>query len=120
MATRTIETNENNDLFLPDGRNLSIIEGASALSQNIRHAHLMRKGEDLYDVNNGVDYFGTVFSSPKNLDAARQSLSNAILKKNDVRGIELLDISLNGEVLDFTAQIITIYGETLTVGNSNG
>lgn len=117
MATLTIQTNDNNDLFLPDGRNLSIIEGVDALSQNIRHAHLMRKGEDLYDQSNGVDYLGTVFGSPKDIDGARQSIANAILKKEDVQGIEQLDISVEGDVLSFAARIITVYGDAINVGS---
>lgn len=118
MASVTLLTNENNDLFLPDGRNLSIISGVDALSQNIRHAHLMRKGEDLYDQSNGVDYLGTIFNSPKDVDGARQSIANAIMKKEDVQSIETLDISFNGDVMDFTAQIVTIYSDKpITVGS---
>lgn len=115
MASVTIETNENNDLYLPDGRNLSIINGLDALKQNIRHAHLMRKGEDLYDQSNGVDYFGTVFNSPKDIDGARQSIANAILKKEDVQSIETLEISFEGDVMNFAAQIITVYGDSIPI-----
>ncbi|QDH49602.1 tail lysozyme [Pantoea phage Kyle] len=117
MASVTILTNENNDIFLPDGRNLSIIKGLPALTQNIRHAHLMRKGEDLYDQENGVDYLGTVFSSPRDEDGARQSIANAILKKEDVKSIETLQISFNGDVMDFAAEIVTVYGDTIKLGS---
>ncbi len=120
MATLTIKTDDNNDIYLPDGRNLTIISGLPALIQNIKHAHLMRKGEDLYDQNNGVDYLGTVFNSPKDIDGARQGIANAILKQGDVQGIEALDISIEGDVLSFTAQIITAYGDqVINIGNDS-
>lgn len=117
MTTLTIKTNENNDIYLPDGRNISIISGVDALSQNIRAAHLIRLGEDIYDVDNGVDYMGTVFTSPPDLDAARQSIANAILKKTDVNGIESLTVTVTGDVLDFEAEIVTIYGDTIKLGS---
>ena len=119
MATLTIEVNENNDIYLPDGRNLSIIAGVAALTQTIKQAHLMQKGEDLYDQSNGVDYLGTIFSSPRDEDGARQSIANAILKKSDVQSIEALDITFDGGVTDFTANIITIYGDAIKIGSQS-
>lgn len=115
MTTRTIQVNDNNDMYLPDGRNLFIISGEPAMTQVIRAAHLMRKGEDLYDVENGVDYFGTIFNSPSDVDGFRKSISDAILKKPDVRAIESLAIDVTGEVCAFTAEVITVYGNTIKV-----
>lgn len=119
MTTLTIKVNDNNDLYLPDGRNLFIIENQDALVQTIGLAHKMRKGEDLYDVNNGIDYLGVVFTSPVDEDTARQQLSNAILKKVDVLGIETLVTTISNNALDFEAQIVTAYGDTIKVGTQS-
>lgn len=110
MATSTLQTNENNDLFCPDGRNLVLLSGAPACAQDIRHKTLMRTGEDIYDVNNGVDYFGTVFAPQQDYDGARKSLSDAILSSPDTISIEQLDISIDGNTFNYEAQILTIYG----------
>lgn len=117
MTTLTIEVNANNDIFLPDGRNLNILSGEPAMVQVIRAAHLMRLGEAMYDVTNGVDYMGTVFTSPVDQDGARQSLANAILKKQDVAGIETLTVTIQDGVFDFEAQVVTIYGDRIKVSN---
>ncbi len=116
MAITTLQVDENNDLFLVDGRHFGILTGVEALTQDVKLAGLMRTGEDIYDTTNGVDYFGTVFTPQINYDLARASISNAILKKPDVLSIKSLVISINENVFSYTAQISSIYGN-LTTGN---
>jgi hypothetical protein len=118
MATATIQTDSNNDLFLPDGRNLAIITGAAACAQNVLHKTLMRTTEDIYNVLNGVDYLGTIFTAHRDVDAARKSLTDAILSVPDVLSVESLSIDIRGDGFFFTAQILTIYGQ-LTVSNQS-
>jgi hypothetical protein len=110
MATTTLQTNELNDLFLPDGRNLVLISGEDACVQNIQQAVLMRLTEDIYDQNKGVDYLGAIFSPQVDYDAARKSISSAILGCPDVISIDSLIITIDGDVFNYVAQIITIYG----------
>lgn len=71
----------------------------------------MRLGEDIYNVNNGVDYFGTVFTPQQNYDAARKSLQTAILAVPDVLSIESLTITVDVNTFNFVAEISTIYGQ---------
>lgn len=110
MATSTIQANELNDLFLPDGRNLVLISGETACVQNIQQAVLMRKTEDIYDQNNGVDYLGAIFSPQVNYDAARASISAAILGCPDVISIDSLVITISGNDFNYVANVITTYG----------
>lgn len=117
MATTSLQVNGNNDLYLPDGRNLSVLSGVAACSQDIRLKTLMRLGEDIYNTANGVDYFGTIFTPQRDYDAARKSLSDAILSCPDVLNIDSLTIGVVGEVFSYTANVMTIYGP-LTVTNS--
>lgn len=116
MSTATIQVNENNDIFLPDGRNLNILQDAPACAQSVRQAGLMRLGENIYDQLDGVDYLGTIFIGTPDYDAARQSIANAILKVPDVIGIQSLIIDIQGDVLYYNADILTAYGK-LTVSN---
>lgn len=110
MTTSTLKTNELNDLYLPDGKNLQVISGVEACQQNILHATLMRLGEDIYDKLAGVDYLGLIFAPQQDYDAARTSLSNAILACPDVLSIESLSISIDGDSFNYVANINTIYG----------
>jgi hypothetical protein len=110
MATSTIQTNDNNDIYLPDGRNIFIMSGEAACEQNIRQATLMRLKEDIYNQNNGVDYFGTIFTPQQNYDAARKSLSTVILACPDVLSIESLTITITANTFNYVANVVTIYG----------
>jgi hypothetical protein len=117
MATLTLQCNENNDLFLVDGRNLAFISGAPACAQNITQKVLMRLGENQYNTGDGVDYFGTIFTPQPDYDAARQSLSTNILECPDVLSIKSLDITIDGENFDYEADVHTIYGP-VSVGST--
>lgn len=128
MATSTLQTNEVNDLYLPDGRNLVILSGAASCQQDILSATLLRLTEDTYNQNNGVDYLGSIFGTQPNYDAARSSLSNAILNCPDVISIESLVITIAPQInpnsgltetaFNYVAQVMTIYGQ-LTVSNQS-
>jgi hypothetical protein len=110
MALTTLQCNSNEDLFLPDGRNLAILSGQNAVLQCVRQRTKMRLGENIFNVNEGVDYFGSIFSSPPDFDSARKSISDAILSCPDVVSIEQLSISISGNRFSYVANIITIYG----------
>lgn len=116
---KTLATDGNNDLYLVDGRNLGVLSGAPALSQSIKQFGLLRTGEDSYNINNGVDYLGTVFSSPPDMDGARASLVRASLKHPDAMSVDSMAMSLDANnTLKWTARITSIYG-TLTAGNAS-
>lgn len=110
MATSTLQTNSNNDLFLPDGRNLSVISGIPACAQSIGQATKMRLGEDIYNTLAGVDFFGTIFTPQPDYDAARQSITTAILNSPDVINIESLTIEIASDSFNYEARINSIYG----------
>lgn len=118
MASLTLQTDENNDLFLPDGRNLTLLTGAPACAQNILQKTLLRVTEDIYDQTNGVDYLGTVFAPQVDYDAARKSLIDAIMTVPDVVGIDSLTITINGNEFDYVAQVSTIYGQLTVASNA--
>lgn len=118
MANATLQINDSNDLYLPDGENLMVLTGLPAITQDVLTATLMRLGEDIYNINTGVDYFGTIFTSAPDQDAAQQSLSDNILAvSDDITDIEELNVAIGGGVFSFAAFVNTIYGPT-TVASS--
>lgn len=110
MAVSTIQMNSENDLFLPDGRNLVVLSGAAACLQDILSKTRMRLGEDVYNVNNGVDYLGKVFTPQPDTSAARKSLIDNISAVPDVLSVDQLDVSIANNTFSFEAQVMTIYG----------
>lgn len=110
MATATLQMNDENDLFLPDGRNLVVLTGAAACLQDILSKTRMRLGEDVYNVKNGVDYFGTIFTPQPNDGAARKSLIDNIKASPDVLSVDQLNVSIGNNTFNYEAQVMTIYG----------
>lgn len=109
VATASLQVNDDNDLFLPDGRNLVLLTGAPACLQDIRLKTRMRLAEDIYNVENGVDYMGTVFTQTDEA-AARKSLIDNIQDSPDVFSVDQLDINLAGNTFNYEAQVMTAYG----------
>lgn len=119
MATKTLQCNENNDLYLVDGRNLSFVTGADACAQNMTQKMLMRLGENQYNTEDGVDYFGAIFTPTPDYDAARLSLITNLLEVPDVLSVNSLDITIDGDQFDYTADVQTVYGPANTNGSTN-
>jgi hypothetical protein len=110
MSIQTIQDDDNNDIALADGRNIVLISGAFACSQSLRNKSLMRLGEDQYNIEDGVDYFGTVFTPQPDFDAARASITSNLLEVPDVQSLQSLTINVIGDVFTYTAEVNTIYG----------
>lgn len=111
MASVTLATNLVNDLYLVDGRNLSLLAGAEGCAQRVGQSTKMRLGENIYNTDEGVDYFGLAFSPQPDLDGLRVSIATNILAVPDVTGISTLDVSASGNNINFAAKINTIYGQ---------
>lgn len=110
MATASLQLNSANDLYLPDGKNLVVLTGVAACSQDIRQATLMRIEEDIYNVLSGVDYLGSIFTPQPNEDYARKSIASAILACPDVISIEYLSITILKNSFNYVALVNTVYG----------
>ena len=116
MALTTLQCNADEDLYLPDGRNLAILSGVDAVVQGIRQRTKMRGGENIFNVGEGVDYFGSIFSPQPDYDNARKSISDAILSCPDVVSIEQLIITIADNKFAYVADIMTIYGASQITG----
>lgn len=110
MSTATFLCDDHNDLYAPDGRNLVLITGATACAQNVTQKMRMRLGENQFNVSDGVDYFGTIFTPQPSYDAARKSIADNILACPDVLSIEQLTITIDGDSFNYEATISTVYG----------
>jgi len=110
MAISTLQVDENNDLFLPNGRSINVLSGADACVQDMRQACLMRLKENPYSQTDGVDFLGVIFAAQRDYGAARRSLSIAILSVPDTISIDSLDITIDGDIFNYEAKVVTIYG----------
>lgn len=114
--TKMIAVNDQNDLYIgPDG-NLALVFDIEAVKQACEHAVKAILNEMIYNSNNGVPYFETIWrlgGSP-NLSQYEAAVRATILAVDGVTGIQELDISINNNQLSYSATINTIYGQVLS------
>lgn len=100
----------------PDG-NLVISTGLQAIIEVCAQKTKTILGELVFNTDQGIPYFQSVFSGTQNLQQFASSLRSAILVVSGVTGINSLSFSQNGDVLIYTIEINTIYGSgTVTNG----
>lgn len=109
--TRTIASNQDNDVFLDRLGNIAIATGATAVAMNCRTAIQAQLGEMLFAADKGMPTFETAWNNynPLQFEAAARVI---LLGVPDVVAVEAFTVNRAGETLGYTATIRTIYGET--------
>lgn len=112
-----IATNENNDIFLDQNGNISVIFGIDAVLQACEHAAKAQLGEMIFFDNQGIPNFQTIWRGGKpNISQYDSALRSAILAVDGVVGIESLDIRTENNALIYRITINTIYGQVISNG----
>lgn len=110
MALKTLQTDDNGDLYIVDGSSLGVLHNKDAVIQDVSSATKKILGENPFNTLEGVDYFGTVFSPTPDYDQFRLQLMEAALTVADVTDVVSIEITQNGDQISYTMQINTIYG----------
>lgn len=115
----TLARNADNDIFMT-ARGLAIAKDAACRCVIVDSIVSTQKGELQLDENRGIDYFGTVFESPKYISIWAAQVKKAINDLSWVTGIQEFDYEFkrDTQTVTWTAVINTAYGDTVTVGNS--
>lgn len=113
---RIFAENANRDIFLGTNNKLSILTGIEAVAQATKSAIEIQQGESDYNVDRGVPMADFVLTGVANLQQFDFFARKQILSVPDVTGIVEFDAVQDGERLEYTAKISTIYGEVATVG----
>lgn len=108
--TKTFSTNSKNDLYLGTDRNLVITTDILAVRDACANAAKTQLGEMYLYSNQGIPNFTAVWSGTPNLLQFEFALRKTILSVADVSEITNLTIVINKDVLNYTANILTIYG----------
>lgn len=122
MAISTLAINANNDLYLVDGSNFGVLTGIDAVVQDVGQATRKVRGENQFNINEGVDYFGAVFSPVPDYDAFRAQLIDAALSVPDTIDVVSVTMARAGDAINYQMEITTIYGTTTVsgaIGNTN-
>jgi hypothetical protein len=117
--TQSFGFNSSNDIYLNSSGNLQVDTGLQALIDVCLNVSRALLGEMVLTINNGLPYFQAVFTGNPNLAIFQAYLISALNNIDGVNSVQNVNLSLNANVLSFTATIDTIYGPaTLTSSTS--
>jgi hypothetical protein len=114
--TQTFGVNANNDIYIGTDGNLVIDRDIQAVLTACAQTVKTRLGEMVLAINDGLPYFETVWVGVPNIPQFEMALRRAILAVSGVNEILSLTTSQTGDVLSYTAVILTIFGQ----GTING
>ena len=107
---KTIGINANNDIYRAGDNNLGTVTDEEAVEQMCWQAVSAVRGEMIYAADRGVPYFDIVFNNT-NLVQFEAIAREEIELVPGVIEVKEFDVSLNGEVVEYTATIRTEYGD---------
>lgn len=110
MAITTMAVNDVGDLYLVDGSNFGFLSGVAAIIQDIGQATKKVRGENQFNVAEGIDYFGVVFSPTPDYDSFRAQLIEAALSVPDTVDVTSVVMERDGDNLNYEMTVTTIYG----------
>ena len=107
---KTVALDEHNNLIVKNG-SLQEKEGIEALAQDIKTRVGLYKGENRFDLSEGIDYDNDMLGKFAGFDYYRQAIRNRIEGNEEVEGVKDRLVSfINGEV-EVVADIKSIYGD---------
>lgn len=106
---RTFATTDTNDLALV-GRSLSLASGIDAVLLVCRHCAQAILGEMVFAADQGMPYFETVWVGAPSSAPFEAAFRERIAQIEGVESIESLEVFQEGDVMRYSARILTIYG----------
>jgi hypothetical protein len=116
MTILTFAVNENNDIYLDEVGNIAFAYDLEAIKQQCQQAAQTLLGEMIYNVNDGIPYFQTIWVGVPNVAQFTAALRRAFLAVGGVLEIITLITSQSNDTLSYTATIRTIYGNGGFIG----
>ena len=110
MPTKTLAVNANNDIFVDAEGNISIAFNLQAILQQCAQAGKTLLGEMVFNINQGIPYFESVWIGTPNIEQYTASLRRSFLSITGVLEVVSLITSQINNTLSYTAVIRTIYG----------
>lgn len=112
----TFAVDKNGDLIIGADGNLVLLSGLAAVLQSCEQRVKTLLGEMIYQVNDGIPYFQTVWVGSPNYDAFQVAVTNAIIKVSDVIEVSEFTAELIDNVLNYQVIIRTTFGEGVVSG----
>lgn len=108
--TQTLGTDSNNDLYLGSDGNIVLESGVQAVMDACETATKAQLGEMLLATTQGIPNFQTIWVGSPNFPMFQTYLRNTLLSVSGVIDVKSIDITVQNNVLNYTATIETQFG----------
>lgn len=109
---KTFNTNTNNDIFLDDLGNISVVESLDAETKIIENVIKTQRGELQLEIEKGVPYFETIFSSSGDVSIWQNFMTDEVESVEGVIRVESFDVKITENTLSYEMNILTDYGNS--------
>lgn len=106
---RSFATDDTNDLFIA-GRDLAIVTDLQAVLTVAKHAAQAIQGEMVFAKTQGMPYFETVWVGNPTSAAFEAAFRARVARIDGVESIASLEVEQVGDVMQYRAEIVTVYG----------
>lgn len=106
---QTLKIDAGNQLVVEQG-GLSVIEGIDAAAQDSKTRIGLYKAEDPFNIEKGIDFDTDLLGKMGGIDYIKDLVSERIADSSDISGIAAVNVEHNGDRLNISAEVETIYG----------
>lgn len=106
---RSFATDATNDLFI-SGRSMASVNDLLAVLNVAKHAAQAILGEMVFAKTQGMPYFETVWSGNPTSAAFEAAFRERVSAIPGVESVASLEVAQVGDVMQYRAEIVTIYG----------
>lgn len=117
---QTLATNANNDLFVNESGNLTMLSSVDAVAAACRSAAMTQLGECVLFTGQGLPNFQSIWVGTPDYSIWQSYLQNTLLSVPGVSTVQDINLTQKDGVLNYVAEINTIYGSTTVQGSLNG
>lgn len=116
-VVKTFNTNSDRDIFIGSDGRLSIATDLQAVLKGCESATYAQLGEMVLATKLGIPNLEAIWIGVPNYPLFELYLRNTILAVQGVTGVKSIEISVRGNVLSYTANIVTVFGAGVFSGS---
>jgi hypothetical protein len=105
----SIQIDKHNNIVV-EGKTITITTGINACAQDVRTRIGLCRGEDPYDTERGIDFFGTVLGKYGGIEYIRNLIRERIMDSDEIVGVTNLEITKQDDTTQVDAEILSTYG----------
>lgn len=118
--TQTLELNSNNDLFLNAAGSLTMLTGIKAVAAACNTAAQTQLGECVLITGQGLPNFQAIWVGVPDYAIWQSYLENTLLNVDGVSTVQSIRLTQTDGVLNYVAEINSVYGPVTIQGFVNG